>query len=85
MIHKLFTFPFQAVIKLGEKIAEEVDRELFDLGLIQKQLLQLELQFEFEEITIEEYEGKEAELLRRYEIAKAREQAAWFSSPDEED
>jgi Gas vesicle protein G. len=85
MIHKLFTFPMQAVIKLGEKIAEEVDRELFDIGLIQTQLLQLELQLELEELSIEEYELKEYELLRRYEIAKAREQAAWFSSEAEED
>lgn len=85
MIHKLFTFPFQAVVKLGEKIAEEVDRELFDLGRIQTQLLQLELQLELEEIAIEEYELQEAELLRRYEIAKACEQAVWFSSEVEED
>ncbi|RAP75185.1 gas vesicle protein GvpG [Paenibacillus montanisoli] len=85
MIHKLFTFPFHALVKLGEKIAEEVDRELYDLGSIQKHLLQLELQLEFEDISIEEYEQKEAELLRRYAIAKAREQAALYSFAEEED
>lgn len=85
MIHKLITLPFHAIIKLGEKIQEEADRELYDLGLIQKQLLQLELLYELEEISSEAYELKEADLLRRYEIAKERELSALLQSEEKED
>jgi hypothetical protein len=82
MLHKLFTLPFKAVIKLGEKIKEEVDRELYDVDFIQHQLIQLEMLLEMDEITQEYYEQKEEELLQRYEIAKEREQGSWDESEE---
>ena len=75
MLHKLFTLPLKAVIKVGEKIKEEADRELYDLEFIQQQLVQLQMLLEMDEITEEEYEAKEEELLLRYEIAMEREQS----------
>ncbi|WP_216830683.1 gas vesicle protein GvpG [Alkalihalobacterium elongatum] len=75
MLHKLFTLPFKAVIKVGEKIKEEADRELYDLDYIQQELIQLQMLLEMDEITEEEFQDKEEELLLRYEIAMEREQS----------
>lgn len=73
MLHKLFTLPIRSLIKLGEKIQEEVDHELYDLSYIQQQLMELHMMYELGEIDDEVYEEREQELLRRYKIAKERE------------
>ncbi|MGO4886201.1 gas vesicle protein GvpG [Anaerobacillus sp. MEB173] len=77
MLHKLFTLPFRAVIKVGEIIKEEVDQELYDIDFIQQQLIQLQMLLEMDEITEEDYQKREEDLLVRYEIAKEREQELW--------
>ncbi|MEH7118218.1 gas vesicle protein GvpG [Neobacillus vireti] len=74
MIHKLFTLPIRSLIKLGGKIQEEVDQELFNLPYLQQQLVELHMMYELGEIDDETYEEQEIELLRRYKIAKEREQ-----------
>ncbi|MGM0836253.1 MAG: gas vesicle protein GvpG [Bacillota bacterium] len=74
MIHKLLTGPIGALVKLGEKIQEEVDKEMYDLDTIQQKLVQLEMMAEMDEITEEEHAAQEEVLLERYEIAKLREQ-----------
>ncbi|MDM5327228.1 gas vesicle protein GvpG [Neobacillus sp. CF12] len=73
MIFKLFTLPIRSIIKLGEKIQEEVDQELYDLTNIQQQLIELHMMFDMEEIDEEAYIEREQELLNRYKIAKERE------------
>jgi hypothetical protein len=77
MLHKLFTLPFKAVIKVGEIIKEEADRELYDIDFIQQQLIQLQTLLEMDEITEEYYLEREEELLLRYEVAKEKEQEKW--------
>ncbi|MBM7652899.1 gas vesicle protein GvpG [Neobacillus cucumis] len=74
MIHKLFTLPIRSLFKLGEKIQEEVDQELYHLPYIQQQLIELHMMYELGELDDETYEEHEQELLRRYKIAKDREQ-----------
>lgn len=74
MIHKLFTLPIRSLLKLGEKIQEEVDQELYDLPYLQQQLIELHMMFEMEELDEDTYMEREQELLRRYKIAKEREQ-----------
>lgn len=74
MIHKLFTLPIRSLLKLGEKIQEEVDQELYDLPYLQQQLVELHMLFEMEELDEDTYVEQEQELLRRYKIAKEREQ-----------
>jgi hypothetical protein len=74
MIHKLFTLPIRSIIKLGEKIQEEVDQELYHLPLLQQKLIELHTMYELGEIDDETYDVQEQELLRRYKIAKEREQ-----------
>ncbi|NWQ41532.1 gas vesicle protein GvpG [Bacillus sp. EB106-08-02-XG196] len=73
MIFKLFTLPIRSIIKLGEKIQEEVDQELYDLTYIQQQLIELHMMYDMEEIDEEAYMEREQELLNRYRIAKERE------------
>jgi hypothetical protein len=75
MLHKLFTLPFKAVIKVGEIIKEEVDRERLDIDQIQKQLIELQLLLEMDEITMEYFQEREKELLLQFELAKEKEQS----------
>ncbi|KOO41922.1 gas vesicle protein GvpG [Priestia koreensis] len=77
MIHKLITAPLNVVIKVGQKIKEEVDQQLYDLPTIQKKLVQLQMMYELDEIPEEAFKEQEAELLLRYEEAKRRELEEW--------
>lgn len=77
MIHKLVSAPINMVIKVGEKIKEEADKELYDLPTIQQKLIQLQMMYELGEIPEEAFQEKEDELLARYEIAKQREMEQW--------
>lgn len=69
MILKLFTWPIDTVKFVGEKVKEEVDKELYDLETIQKKLARLQMMLELDEISEELYEEEEEELLRRYRTA----------------
>lgn len=73
MIFKLFTWPIDTVRFVGEKVYEEAEKELYDLEAIQRKLVNLRLQYEMNEISEEEFQAKEDELVERYEIAKQRE------------
>ncbi|MCG1021961.1 gas vesicle protein GvpG [Sutcliffiella horikoshii] len=77
MLHKLVSAPINLVIKIGEKVKEEADKELYDLPTIQKKLIQLQMMYELGEIPDEAYKEKEAELLHRYEVAKNLEMEQW--------
>jgi hypothetical protein len=73
MIHKLFTFPIRSLIKLGEKIQEEAEQELYNILYIQQQLTELHTLYEMGEVDEETYLDREQDLLNRYKIAKERE------------
>ncbi|MCA1054998.1 gas vesicle protein GvpG [Rossellomorea aquimaris] len=77
MIHKLVSAPISMVIKVGEKIKEEADKELYDLPTIQQKLIQLQMMYELGEMPERAFQEKEEELLTRYEIAKQREMEQW--------
>lgn len=77
MIHKLFTSPLHLVVKIGEQVKEEVDKEFYDLDQIQKKLIHLQMMYELEEVSEEVYKAQESELLARYEMAKKREMEQW--------
>lgn len=82
MFLKLFTLPIKSLIKLGEKIQEEADFELYNVQHIQQQLIQLHGMYEMEEIDEEAYIQKEQELLTRYKIAKEREKNRLLNEQD---
>jgi hypothetical protein len=55
--------PVRGVVWIGEQIAEEADRELDDGARIRRELGRLELQLELGEISLEEFEQREQELI----------------------
>ncbi|PYZ96032.1 gas vesicle protein GvpG [Alteribacter lacisalsi] len=74
MIFKIFTWPLDTLIMVGEKVKEEVDKELYDLEHIQQKLVHLQMMLEMEEISEEAYDKQEEILLQRYRVAKELEQ-----------
>ncbi len=75
LIDDIFLSPLKLVVWLGKKIDDIVERELSDEGLIKEKLMQLQLRFEMDEISEEEYNRQEKELLERLEaIRKAKEE-----------
>jgi hypothetical protein len=75
LIDDILLSPVKLLVWLGEKINDIVEKELSDEGLIKEKLMQLQLRFEMDEISDEEYNRQEKELLARLEaIRKAKEE-----------
>ena len=65
--------PVHGVVWLAEKIKEAAEAEKFDESKIRESLLDLQMKLELEEITEEEYQESETELMERMdEIAKQK-------------
>ena len=62
--------PLKGLIWLGKKINEVAEKELSDEGRIKEELMQLQLRFEMDEISEEEYNKQEKELLERLDVAR---------------
>lgn len=74
LIDDIILSPVKLVIWLGRKIDDIAEKEFSDEGLIKEKLMQLQLRFEMDEISEEEYSRQEKELLERLEaIRKAKE------------
>lgn len=75
LIDDIILSPVKLVVWLGKKIDDIVEKEFSDEGLIKEKLMQLQLRFEMDEISEEEYNRQEKELLERLEaIRKAKEE-----------
>ena len=70
LIDSTLLAPVKGVIWLGKKINEVVEKETSDQGVIKEKLMELQLQFELDEISEEEYNKKEKELLERLDIIR---------------
>jgi Gas vesicle protein G len=66
--------PVRGVVWVAERVAEEVERELYDEGNIRRQLLQLELDHEDGKLSDEERDAQEELLLQRLAVSQMREQ-----------
>ena len=79
MLLKLLTLPIlgpiEGVIWIGEQIQERVDAEIDDRDNLQKQLLSLQLAFDLGDISEEEFEEKEEELLIKIQALEEEENA----------
>ena len=74
LIDDILLAPLNGIIWLGKKINEVAEKEFSDEGLIKEKLMQLQLRFEIDEISEENYNRQEKELLERLEaIRKAKE------------
>jgi hypothetical protein len=66
--------PVRGVVWVAERVAEEVERELYDEGNIRRQLLQLELDHEDGKLSDEERNAQEELLLHRLAVSQTREE-----------
>jgi hypothetical protein len=62
--------PLRGVMWLAQTLAEHAEKELYSEGNIRKELLRLEQQHELGNITLEEFEAAEGELLERLNHAR---------------
>jgi hypothetical protein len=63
--------PIKSVAWLAEKILEQAEQEYYNHDRVRGQLLQLELSYEMDEITLEEYLAAEEALLTRLQEIEA--------------
>lgn len=65
--------PLHGVVWLGERVKEATEADMFDESKIRESLLALQMKLELEEITEEEYQERETELMERMdEIARQK-------------
>jgi hypothetical protein len=67
--------PIQGVIWIGEKVAEQADRVLYDEEAVRGQLMELELRYDLGEISEDEYLAAEEALLARLKVIRERQAA----------
>ncbi|PIZ89256.1 MAG: gas vesicle protein GvpG [Candidatus Nealsonbacteria bacterium CG_4_10_14_0_2_um_filter_38_17] len=74
LIDDLLLLPFRLGLDIAEKIRDMAAEELEDTPeKLQRELLDLEMALEIEEITKKEYEKKEKDILARMEALKKEE------------
>ena len=74
-VDNILLSPVTFVTWLGEKLHEAAMQDMTDESKVQEDLLELQLLYEIGDITAEEYEQKEAELMERLEaIQKFKDQ-----------
>jgi hypothetical protein len=66
----LIGLPAKGLMGIVKKIAEVAENELTDESKIKEELLLLQTLYETDQITEEEYQKKEAELLERLTMAR---------------
>ena len=62
--------PIKLVKWIGEKLHESAEQEVTDESVIQEQLLELQMRYELDEITEEEYMRGEDRLMARLEAIR---------------
>ena len=74
LINDLLLLPVKGFVGIFKKIHEMAEKEFSDEDYIRERLMELQLRFELDEISEEEYTKQEEELMARLEaIRKAKE------------
>ncbi len=74
LLDDILLAPLKAVVWLGKKINDVSEKELYDEGGIKEELMALQLRFELDEISEQEYDRREKKLLARLDaVAKSKE------------
>ncbi len=68
--------PLRGTIWIAEKLTDIAERELDDEATVRRLLIEAEIAFESGELTEEEYELVEDELLERLELARKKGEVA---------
>ena len=72
-----FFIPIKGLVWIGQKLEDTAEQDLTDTGRIQEKLLELQMKFEMDEISEEDYDKKETELMAQLEaIRKYKEEKA---------
>ncbi len=74
LVDDILLSPLNGLIWLGDKLKEITDKELSDEGVIKERLMKLQLDFELDEISEEEYMIKEKELLERLDAIRTEDE-----------
>ena len=72
LIDDIILAPLKGVYSLAKVIHERIEEELYNPERIQEDLMKLQFQFEMDEISEEEYDRLEEELLKRLKESKQR-------------
>jgi len=71
LIDDILLAPLKGIVWLGKKVEDITEKELYDEGGIKEKLMELQLKFELDEISEEEYDKQEKELLARLEAIRS--------------
>ena len=66
----LFKLPAKGLMKILEEVTDMVDAEVNDESKVKEDLLELQTRYAIDEISDQEYEEREAELLERLTMAR---------------
>jgi hypothetical protein len=75
--------PLNGVLFIAKKLAERVDLEESDEATIMKQLLEVQLLYEMDEISEEEYEAREAVIIAK--LKRVKEAQNEYADEDEDE
>lgn len=65
LIDSILLAPLKGVMWMGQKLSDMAQAELCDEGRIKEELMRLQVQLELDQISEQEYDRKEEELLDR--------------------
>lgn len=74
LIDSILLAPLKGVVWLGEKLSGIAEKELSDTGRIKEELMALQLRFELDQISEQEYNEMEKELLDRLDAVTEAEE-----------
>lgn len=69
IIDDLLLLPFKGLMAVFEKVHELAEQELSDESKLKEELLRMQTLYELDQISEEEYQIKEVDILRRLERA----------------
>ena len=67
LIDDLLLLPFKGLMAVFKKVAEAAEEELTDEGKVKEELLKLEMLYETDQITKEQFKRREKKLIKRLE------------------
>ena len=62
--------PVKGIVWIGSKLKRTAEEDITDEGRIQEQLLELQMKFEMDEISEEEYDRRETRLMEELEVIR---------------
>jgi hypothetical protein len=72
LLTKLLLWPVEGITWIAQKVAEQVDRELYSEEAVRGKLTEMELRYDLGEISEEEYLAAEEVLLERLKVIRER-------------